>query len=170
MRSNISLERIRAGLNRLSDLELLRLHAAILDRLSKRGTVRTLNNPVADYAEHLVCKALSLRRAAKSNKGYDAEDAHGTRYEIKSRRESGSRNTTLTSPIRGLEKEHFHELVIVLFAEGYTVKHAAQFHREHVSRIGRFRKHVNGWVIPIRDSLWKDPGGIDITELLRRMP
>lgn len=150
-------------LKELSVLEILQLHATLLDELASRGVVRSKNNPVADYAEHLVCKALSLQLAGKSNKGFDAVDSDGVRYEIKARRESKDRKTTLTSPIRDLEGENFDHLIIVLFGEDYTVKQAASFPREHVREIGRFRKHVNGWVIPIRASLWDDPECLDIT-------
>ena len=34
-----------------SDLDLLRQHADALKELRQRGTIRTSNNPVGDYAE-----------------------------------------------------------------------------------------------------------------------
>lgn len=155
-------------LEELSVLELLQLHAAILDKLLEHRAVRTRNNPVADYAEALVCKALSLRRAGKESKGHDATGPDGKRYEIKSRRASHLRRTTLTSPIRKLEKKLFDELIIVLFAEDYTVEKAIQLPRRCVRKVGRYVEHVNGWVIPLRESLWNDPHAIDIAEHLRR--
>ncbi|MFC2079525.1 hypothetical protein ACFLSZ_06065 [Candidatus Bipolaricaulota bacterium] len=155
-------------LEELSVLDLLRLHAAILSELISRGIVRSKNNPIADYAEYLVCKALALTLMGKSNKGFDAVDKSSKRYEIKARRESKDRKTTLTSPIRDLEGEHFDELIIVLFGEDYTVKKAVQLPRRLVKQVGRFVNHVNGWVIPLRDSLWTTPGCTDITQQLRR--
>ena len=152
----------------LPELELLRLHAGVIDELAVRKVVRSKNNPVADYAEHLVCKALSLRLEGKSNKGYDATDASGRRYEVKTRRENPKRKTTLTSPLRDLDGEHFDELIIVLFAEDYTVKKAIQLPRRLVRQVGRFVKHVNGWVIPLRDSLWDTHGCTDITDRIRQ--
>ncbi len=152
----------------LTDLEILRLHGALLDELASRGVVRSKNNPIADYAEHLVCKALSLVLETKSKKGFDATDSNGRRYEIKTRRESPTNKTILTSPIRDLEGEHFDELIIVLFAEDYTVKKAIQLPRRLVKRVGKYRKHVNGWVISLRDSLWDAEGCADITEQIRR--
>lgn len=153
---------------RLPVLDLLRLHASILSELASRGIVRTKNNPVADYAEHLVSKALSLTLEPKSNKGYDATDSNGRRYEIKTRREDPNRKTTLTSPIRDLEGKHFDELIIVLFAEDYTVKKAIQLPRRLVKKVGKYRKHVNGWVISLRASLWDAEGCTDITERIQQ--
>lgn len=155
-------------LKKLSSLAILRLHAVLLDELADRGVVRSKNNPIADYAEYLVCEALSLTLMAKSNKGYDAVDSNGRRYEIKCRREDPKRKTTLTSPLRNLDGEHFDELIIVLFAEDYTVKKAIQLPRRLVKTVGKYRKHVNGWVIPLRDSLWDTPECTDITDRIQR--
>ena len=152
----------------MTDLELLRLHSSILDELTARKVVRSKNNPIADYAEHLVSEALSLSLERRARKGYDATDASGRRYEIKARRENPKRKTTLTSPLRDLDGEHFDELVVVLFAEDYTVKKAIQFPRRLVRDVGRFVKHVNGWVIPLRDSLWNARGCTDITDRIRQ--
>ncbi len=155
-------------LKKLSSLEILRLHAALLNELADRGVVRSKNNPIADYAEFIVAKSLALVLEGKSNKGFDAADSDGRRYEIKTRRERSTSKTILTSPIRDLEGEHFDELVIVLFAEDYTVKKAVQLPRRLVKQVGRFRKHVNGWVIPLRDSLWSTIGLTDITTRIGR--
>jgi len=167
MRSSTLFERMSLQLGQLTDIELLRLHSTVLDELRARGAVRTRNNPIADYAEALVCKALSLRRAEKESKGHDAAGPDGTRYEIKSRRENPDRKATLSSPIRDLEGEHFDQLIIVLFAEDYTVKKAVELPRSAVDQIGRFVKHVNGWVIPLRENVWCNPHARDITLLLQ---
>jgi hypothetical protein len=158
-----------AQLKKLSSLEILRLHAALLDELADRGVVRSKNNPIADYAEYIVSKALSLILEGKSNKGFDAVDKKsGRRYEIKCRRKSPTNKAILTSPIRDLEGKHFDELIIVLFAEDYTVKKAIQLPRRLVKTVGKYRKHVNGWVIPLRESLWTTPGCIDITAMIQQ--
>ena len=156
------------NLEELSVLELLRLHSAILEELKARGAVRTRNNPVADYAETLVSKALSLTRAEKETKGHDATGPDGKRYEIKSRRMSTKKRSMLTSPIRELDGAHFDEVIVVLFNEDYSVHRAGMVERKHVRELGRFRPHVNGWVIPLRESLWNDPHAKNITDILRR--
>ena len=66
-------------------LELLSFYAQTIDELFNRGIVRSANSPVSDYAEHLVCNALSLEAAPPSTKGFDATDNKGIRYEIKAR-------------------------------------------------------------------------------------
>src|SRR3982751_1460271 len=47
------------------------LFARVMDELRRRGLVRSSNNPVADYAEHLAAAALDLTLAGKSDFGYD---------------------------------------------------------------------------------------------------
>jgi hypothetical protein len=73
-------------LQQLPVSELLHLYAQIVEELRNRGVTRSSNNPVADYAEHLCAKALSLVRAPNSAKGFDATDGGGARYQIKGRR------------------------------------------------------------------------------------
>jgi hypothetical protein len=73
-------------LQRLPIFELLAQYANIMEELRRRGVIRSSNNPVADYAEYLCEKALSLKRTGKSAKGFDATDSKGRRYQIKGRR------------------------------------------------------------------------------------
>ena len=79
---------MKLDLEKLSSSEVLRLFSETIEELGRRGLTRSKNNPVADYAEHLVCKAFSLRSAENSTKGYDAVDDDGKKYEIKARRHS----------------------------------------------------------------------------------
>jgi len=115
----------KPDLCRMKVLDVLGLYADIIDELRRRGIVRSVNSPVADYAEHLVCAALSLRSAQKSAKGFDATDTNGRKYEIKARRETKQSKPTRLSAIRDLEGNHFHYLVAVLFTEDFSVKRAA---------------------------------------------
>jgi len=105
--------------------EILSLFADIIEELGSRGLTRSKNNPIADYAEHLACKAFSLTPAEKSTKGYDATDSTGKKYEIKSRRKSTRSNPTRFSAIRDLQRRHFDFLVAVLFSQDFTVMRAA---------------------------------------------
>lgn len=145
---------------------LLRLHADILAELRRRRICRSSNNPVADYAEGLVAKALRLTLAGKSATGFDATDASGRCYEIKARRITASGKVNMLSAIRGLEKRHFDFLVAVIFNEDYTVHKALQVPFETIQRIAKFRKHVDGHIVMIRD-LWQTEGVRDITPALK---
>lgn len=148
--------------------EILTLFSDIMDELGNRGLIRSKNNPVADYAEHLVCRAFSLTAAEKSTKGYDATDANGKKYEIKSRRHSVRSKPTRFSAIRDLDTQHFDTLVAVLFSQDFTVQRAVFLPYATVRRIAFRQEHVNGWILPIRDSLWSADGAVDVTETLRR--
>ena len=152
----------------LSTLDLLGLYADILNELYDRGVLRTGNNPVADYAEHLVVRALSLSLAPVSTKGYDALDDRGVRYEIKSRRLTRRSRPTRFSAIRGLDGRPFDYLVAVLFNEDFTVNQASVLAIDYVQEKAFWQAHVNGWILPISDDLWLSERGWNITEALRR--
>jgi hypothetical protein len=157
----------KPDLGSLSAVELLGLHSRILAELRARGVLRTANNPVADYAEFLVCSALSLTPAQKSEKGYDATDAAGLRYEVKARRQTRWTKATRFSAIRGLEEAHFDYLVALLFSEDFRVERAAMLPRETVVQRAFWQQHVNAWILPLNESLWTDDSAQDITEAIR---
>lgn len=143
--------------------ELLALFSGVLDELRRRGTIRSTNNPVADYAESLVSRALSLTLAPKSSTGYDALDTLGRRYEIKGRRPTRQNTSRQLSALRGLEAKHFSFLAGVLFDEDFTVRRACLIPYETVVQLAVYRKHVNAWVLHLRDSVWSADGVQDIT-------
>jgi hypothetical protein len=155
----------RASVAKLSAQDLLGLHAEVSAELRRRGICRSANNPVADYAEGLVAKALGLTLASASTTGFDATDSRGRRYEIKARRMTTLSKASMLSAIRGLEKGHFDYLVAVIFNEDYTVRRAVLIPRKTVARIAKFRKHVNAHIVMIRD-IWKAEGARDITKRL----
>jgi hypothetical protein len=149
--------------------ELLALFAGVLDQLRSRGVIRSANNPVADYAESLVSRALSLALAPKSSTGYDAVDALGQRYEIKGRRPTKQNPSRQLSAIRGLEAKHFSFLAGVLFHEDFSVNRACLIPYETVERLAVYRTHVSAWILHLRDGVWSVPGVRDITEPIRRV-
>jgi hypothetical protein len=72
-------------LRELRTEELLGLYCSVLRELRRRGVCKSSNGLPADYAEGLVVEALGLTLSPKSNKGYDATDNSGRRYQAKSR-------------------------------------------------------------------------------------
>ena len=150
-------------LHRTSVLGLLKLYGDVLAELRRRGVVRSANNPVADYAEYLVAKALQLTPAAKSTKGYDATDGLGKKYEVKARRLTRANTSRRLSPFRDLESRHFEFLIGVLFNEDSTLKRACLVPFETVLAQANPNKHVNGHILHLRDSVWNLTGVVDIT-------
>jgi len=149
---------------------LLAAYAKIMEQLRERGVVRSSNNPVADYCESLVARALRLEPSKQSTKGCDAVDkADGKRYEIKGRRITKHSPSTQLSVIRDLDSFHFDYLVGVLFDEQFSVTHAHRIPYQVVrDTAGDRRQHVNGWIIHLRPSLWLCPGVLDITAEVRK--
>jgi hypothetical protein len=149
--------------NDFSTFELLRCHAAILDTLRARGVIRTQNNPVADYAEWVVSKALGLELTPNSNAGYDAVGTDGTRYQIKSRRVDLLRDRRQLGVIRNLDDVEFDYLIGVLFSRDFSTVEAYKVPHAIIRDFARFRKHQNGHVLHLRGSILEAPGVENIT-------
>jgi len=61
--------------------ELLSAYAAILDILRSRHIVRSIYNPLSDYAEVLFCQAFGwTREESNSASGHDAIGSDKSRY------------------------------------------------------------------------------------------
>lgn len=147
--------------------ELLNLYTRVLEELRNRGVLRSTNNPIADYAEWLVARALGLELSTQSNHGFDAEGADGTRYEIKARRWSRGTRPPHFGAIRDLESGHFDFLVGVLFKVDFRVERASVIPLKVVREAASYVRHTNGWRLAISDSLWNADGVRDITARLR---
>ncbi len=65
--------------------ELLRLYAAVMDTLKKRGYVRSANNPVGDLAESIVADFYGVKPGAANTAGYDLI-ADGKKIQVKALR------------------------------------------------------------------------------------
>jgi len=127
--------------NKLTDRELLRLYGQVLDTLRLRGTTRSANNPVADYAEGLCKKALNLTLAAKSTTGYDGTDPSGHKIEVKARRITKENGSRQLSAIRGIGNQHFDYLAGVLFNADFSVMRGCLIPYAVVKEHGKHVEH-----------------------------
>jgi hypothetical protein len=137
--------------------EILRLHAAAIAELRARGVVRTGNNPVGDYTEWLVAKALGLKLEANSSTGYDAVAPDGRRLQIKGRRVTTRSKSRQLGAIRNLAKQDFDELIAVIFDEEFGILEAVVMPHAVVGELSAYRAHVNAHVLHIRGPLLADP-------------
>jgi hypothetical protein len=153
-------------LKSLSPLELLRIFAAIIEELRTRGICRTLNNPVADYAEWLVSERLGMSLEKNSSAGFDAVDPDGIRYEIKSRRIAPKTPSTQLSAIRNLKIHHFDYLIAILFDVDFSIIRALKIPYEVVLEKSIYRAHTNAYILHLRNSVLNDERVEDITGLL----
>lgn len=148
----------------LATHELFVLFAGVLDELRRRDIIRSTNNPVADYAEHLVTRSLSLTLAPKSTTGYDATDSTDRRYQIKARRLTRHNDSTQLSAIRSLDAQHFSHLAGVLFNEDFSVHRACVIPYDLVRQLATYRAHVNAHILHLQGNVWSKPGVVDITQ------
>ncbi|KVR84266.1 hypothetical protein WK24_25540 [Burkholderia vietnamiensis] len=153
----------------LSVTELLAAHSAVLAELRNRGVLRSSNNPTGDYTEWLVAERLGLRLNKNSEKGYDATDADGVKYQIKGRKLSPSNASTQLGVIRDLDKQEFDFLIAVVFEPDWQVKCAAKIPHAVIGGLAKHRTHVNGHVVHVRPSLFDVLGVIDVTQALKVM-
>jgi hypothetical protein len=150
----------------LSEAELLRLHAGVIDELLRREVVRTANNPIGDYTEWLVGDWLGLALEPNSRASYDGTDATGIRYQIKGRRSKRPTGNVQFSVIRNLETRAFDYVIAVVFNPDYTIRFAAKIPDAIVTEVAVYRKHVNGYVPIIGENIFERIGVTDITSVL----
>jgi hypothetical protein len=155
------------ALANLAIIELLTMHSAVLAELRGRGVLRSSNNPTGDYTEWLVADRLGLHLNKNSEKGCDATDADGAKYQIKGRKLSQSNASTQLGVIRDLDKQEFDFLIAVIFETNWQVKCAVKIPHTAIATLASYRKHVNGHVLHVRPSLFQVTGIEDITSRLR---
>lgn len=125
--------------------------------------MRTRNNPVADYAEWLVAQQLGLLLERNSNRGYDATDQDGKRYQIKSRRLDPTNESRQLSVIRNLDSAQFNYLIGILFNRNFTVKEAYKIPCGVIKEQAHFSKHQNGHILSLQGKVLTAQGVENIT-------
>ena len=145
--------------------ELLSLLAALMEELRTRGVLRSANNPTGDLGEHLFCAAFGWAQAPNSEKGFDATDDAGKRYQIKARRLHRRNKSRQLSAIR--DYDGFDFLAAVLFDDDYRVLRAAQIPVAVVRMRATPDTHTASYRFMLTDDVWCEPGVVDVTELLR---
>ena len=145
------------NLKELSIKELLQLQAAATNELKERDVVRTQNNPLGDYTEWLVAKAMGLDLSANSKAGYDGIDSNGTRIQIKGRRITQKNKSRQLSAIRKYDEKDFDFLVAVIFDESFDIIDAVLVPHEVVGKYASYREHVNAHILFIKEPLLSDP-------------
>jgi len=156
-------------ITKLSIHELLNLQSSVLEELRTRKIVRTSNNPIGDYTEWLVAKALNLELANNSSAGHDAITTDGIRYQIKGRRVTSGNKSTQLGVLRNLDKNDFDVLVAVIYNDNFEVLHAISIPHDVIRDHAAFRSHTNGHVLLVRDPLLKDSRVNDIRDLLKQV-
>lgn len=150
----------------LSNLELLSLHSKILTVLRSREVIRTKNNPVGDYAEWLVSKALGMTLLSNSSAGADAIDADGMKVQIKARRVTPDNPSRQLSALRNYEATDFDYLIAVIFDENYNILDSYKIPHEVIRDYARHSVHVNAHIINLKGAILTDPRVMSIKENL----
>ena len=152
--------------SKFDDKQLLGAYCALMSELKGRGIVRSANNPIADYSEALVSRALGLSLEPQSTAGYDALGADGTRYQIKGRRLTAHNSSTQLGAIRNLAQRPFDVLAAVVYSQDLAVLYGALIPVEVVAELGRYSPHSNSHVVMFRRNVLEDVRVTDITHAL----
>ncbi len=144
------------NLKNLGIKALLRLQASITDELKDRKVVRTKNNPLGDYTEWLVGKALELELQPNSKAGYDGIDRNGVRVQIKGRRVTPDNKSRQLSAIRKYDEKDFDELAAVIYDENFDVVEAVLIPHEVVGEYASYREHVNAHILILKGPIMRD--------------
>jgi len=99
---------------------LLRLYAEILDEMKGREMIRSANAIPGDLGERFVKHRLDLELVPNSVKGYDAVDANGTKYQIKTRRITRRNPSRQLGAFRDLDQRLFDYCIVVILQEDFT--------------------------------------------------
>jgi len=149
---------------KMSEIELLQIHGAVIDELQRRRIVRTRNNPIGDYTEWLVCMRLQLEMQDNSQASYDAIDSAGIRYQIKGRHSEAK--SVQFSAIRNLEQKGFDFVIAVIFKDDYSIRLAVKLSHVAVLQHTTYRKHVNAHILILTNKIIGQEGVTDISHEL----
>ncbi len=95
-------------------------YTSIIEKLKKAGIIRT-SKVVADYGEYIASKEYNLKLALSSvNKGYDAVDNKGYKYEIKTRKASVGNKPTIF-PVTQKQLKTMDFLIYVEFDNNWNL-------------------------------------------------
>ncbi len=155
-----------ADITVLSALELLNLHGKVLEELRTREIIRSSNNPVGDYTEHLCCQAFGWQQADNSEKDVDAVGKDGIRYQIMGRRMTRHNNSRQLGAIRRLPEKNFDYVVGVLFDEDFTILRAALIPHALVLENAKYVEATNSWRFLLKDEVWDWPEVEDVSAKL----
>lgn len=144
-------------LSELTEKELLRLQASATDELKSRGIVRTQNNPLGDYTEWLVARALGLELQTNSKAGYDGISRDGLRVQIKGRRITSKNGSRQLSAIRKYADKDFDALVAVIYDENFDIVEAFLIPHKVVGEYASYREHVNAHILILKGPILSDP-------------
>jgi hypothetical protein len=142
---------------------LLSLHSELLLELRSRNIVRSSNTP----AELLFTRAFGWSLSDKSHADVDAIDANNIRYQVKCRKITRFNKSRQLGFIRRLPEVHFEYLAAVLIDEQFSVIRGAIIPHAVVLRLARYVESVKGWRMILRESVWDEPGVVDVTDQLR---
>lgn len=100
--------------------KLLIEYRDIITKLNQLGVIRT-GKVVSDYGEYIVSQKLGLKLMSSAvNKGYDAIDKQGKKYEIKTRKSTAWNKATIF-PVKKEQLETADFLIYVGFDDNWDV-------------------------------------------------
>lgn len=143
--------------------DLVRAYMNSREALRARGVIRSNRVLLSDYAEWLAAKALRLKLVAGgSNKGFDAVDRAGLRYQIKARQHTAIYQQPDLRGFGDLSLDPFDLLVAVIVGVDYSVLRAL------LIPIAAVRQRAKGPRMYVGRGVLAMPDIRDVTDEVRR--
>ena len=156
------------NLSQAAARDIFTLQGQLMAELRERGVLRTNNNPVADYSEWLVWKAIGSKPLEpNSAKSYDLETEEYGKVQVKARLVSSpvKRGQLQCSPFRS---KGFDYAALVLLSDiDYSVVSAVLLPLDAAEELWAWNNYVRGWRLHMNDKTMKHEQAHDITDLLR---
>ena len=150
------------NLDAMTDTELLLAHCRIIDHIRQRNLHSPGGNPVAGYAELLVCERLGLELSPAENVGFDARDpATKETYQIKHTR--APRRAPQTGMINNLDGRPFEFLVFLVLNGDLSVREAWKLSYDLVNLNARYSNANDAHYIIVNQDLRVQPELEDIS-------
>ena len=129
-------------MNNREIIKLLNKYTDIIEKLRKAQVIRT-GKVVADYGEYVASKKLNLKLVNNPiNKGYDAIDQNGKKYEIKTRKAVKWNNPTVF-PIDSRQLHMADFLVYVEFNNNWNLVKLLKIPVKKIKANKYNRKHIS---------------------------
>ena len=127
-------------------IKLLNKYTDIIEKLREAGVIRT-GKVVGDYGEYVASKRLNIKLVGNSvNKGYDAIDRNGKKYEIKTRK-AVTWNRPNVFPINLKQLRVIDFLIYVEFDNDWSLVKLLKIPKEAIKANQYNRVYVSGELI-----------------------
>lgn len=133
------------SVEKLDEIELLRLHGKILDAFEERQVCKTRNQPIAGYSRWLIKNKLGLQQVDNPNEKYDLYDGK-VKYLVRSRQISKNKNIPF-GVIRNIHESNFDNLITIVYDKDFNIIEAYMIPIDVLLNKVVYNGYQNGYIL-----------------------